>query len=157
MVNTPIGWGSEWSLRTKKIHLPLEDSKRLVSVGDITAHFSRHEFKCKGLHCCGGSDPINIELVRCLQSLRDMVGKPLIISSGFRCRKHNKDVGGAHNSQHIFGDGVDVKIPTGMNATTLKELAEKIPAFRMGGIGLYNTWVHLDIRKNGPARWDSRK
>ncbi len=126
-------------------------------MGDLTANFSRHEFKCKGLDCCGGSDPINIYLVKNLQNLRDMVGKSLIITSGFRCRKHNEAIGGAHNSQHIYGDGADVKVPTGMTPDQLKELAERIPAFKLGGIGLYSTWVHLDVRKNGPARWDSRK
>lgn len=126
-------------------------------MGNLTANFSRNEFKCKGLNCCGGSDPINIELVRSLQNLRDMVGKALIVTSGFRCRKHNTEIGGAHNSQHIYADAADVKVPNGMTPDQLKEFAEKIPAFKLGGIGLYSTWIHLDVRKNGPARWDMRK
>ena len=42
-----------------------------------------------------------------LQPLRDALGKPITITSGFRCHKLNKLVGGAENSQHKSGEAVD--------------------------------------------------
>jgi zinc D-Ala-D-Ala carboxypeptidase len=42
-----------------------------------------------------------------LQPLRDALGKPITITSGFRCHKLNKLVGGAENSQHQSGEAVD--------------------------------------------------
>jgi uncharacterized protein YcbK (DUF882 family) len=125
-------------------------------MGDITANFSRNEFACKGVGCCGGSAPINIDLVKALQNLRDLAGVPLVISSGFRCNTHNRNVGGVSNSQHVTGFGVDVLIPEGFTIGKIEELARRVQSFKMGGIGLYSSWIHLDIRTNGPARWDKR-
>ena len=125
-------------------------------MGDITANFSRNEFACKGVGCCGGSSPINKDLVKALQNLRDLAGVPLSISSGFRCLTHNRNVGGASKSFHTLGDAVDVLIPEGFTIGKIEELARRVQAFKMGGIGLYSGWIHLDVRTNGPARWDKR-
>lgn len=122
-------------------------------MGDLSKNFSRREFACRGKDCCGGSAPVHPELISGLQQLRDNVGVPLTISSGFRCRRHNAAVGGARQSQHTFGTAADVLVPSGWTATQLADLAETIDVFRDGGIGIYPTWVHLDVRPNGPARW----
>ena len=47
----------------------------------------------------------------CLQPIRNMLGKPMIISSGFRCPELNKLVGGVSNSQHLEGKAVDFTVP----------------------------------------------
>lgn len=44
-----------------------------------------------------------------LQPLRDMVRFPIVVTSGFRCPKLNKAVGGAKNSQHMKGEAADIK------------------------------------------------
>ena len=44
-----------------------------------------------------------------LQPIRDKYGKPLIVSSGFRCEKLNKAVGGAKTSQHCKGEAADIR------------------------------------------------
>lgn len=43
----------------------------------------------------------------CLQPLRDKLGKPIIISSGYRCQRLNKMVGGSNTSHHIQGMAAD--------------------------------------------------
>lgn len=43
-----------------------------------------------------------------LQPIRNKYGKPIIVSSGYRCPKLNKAVGGASNSQHTLGEAVDI-------------------------------------------------
>ena len=48
------------------------------------------------------------KLVEQLQRIRDRYGKPIIISSGYRCDKLNRAVGGAKNSDHIFGAAADI-------------------------------------------------
>jgi uncharacterized protein YcbK (DUF882 family) len=47
----------------------------------------------------------------------------------------------------------DVSCPDGMTAEDLAQEAEAIPAFQQGGIGIYPSWVHLDVRTTGKARW----
>lgn len=42
-----------------------------------------------------------------LQNVRDMVGQPIVITSGFRTEKLNKAVGGAGASQHMYGEAAD--------------------------------------------------
>lgn len=43
-----------------------------------------------------------------LQPIREAWGKPIVVSSGYRCPKLNKAVGGAANSQHAFGSASDI-------------------------------------------------
>lgn len=43
-----------------------------------------------------------------LQPIRDSYGKPIIVSSGFRCEKLNKAVGGSSTSAHVRGDAADL-------------------------------------------------
>jgi uncharacterized protein YcbK (DUF882 family) len=86
--------------------------------------------------------------------LRDAVGKSITITSGYRSPQHNKKIGGAKDSQHVKGMAADIKV-TGM---TPKEVALVIEGLiesgkiKQGGIGIYSSWVHYDIR-GIKARW----
>jgi len=118
-------------------------------MGDLTAKFSLAEFRCR---CGCGGDHIDMKLVHALQQLRDIIGRPLWVNSGFRCARHNRIVGGAPASQHTLGRAVDVR---GAPVSTIVAAAMQVPAFRAGGIGAYREWVHLDVR-DGRARWVRR-
>lgn len=43
-----------------------------------------------------------------LQPIREKWGKPIVISSGYRCEKLNKRVGGVKTSQHVCGSAADI-------------------------------------------------
>ena len=45
-----------------------------------------------------------------LEPLRVAMGRPINISSGFRCEQLNKSVGGVYNSQHLKGQAADISI-----------------------------------------------
>lgn len=122
-------------------------------MGDLSKNFSRSEFACKGTNCCGHSAPVQPELISALQALRNQLNLSLSITSGFRCNRHNESVGGAARSLHTLGMAADVACPEGMTAEDLAQAAETIPAFQQGGIGIYPSWVHLDVRTTGKARW----
>jgi uncharacterized protein YcbK (DUF882 family) len=115
----------------------------------LTKNFSLDEFKCKD-----GSDIPNnalsniIELAKNLQVLRDAVGKTITITSGYRSQKHNAKIGGVKNSQHVKGTASDIKVK-GMTAKEVALVIEGLIAsgkMKEGGIGIYPTWVHYDIR-----------
>ena len=115
----------------------------------ITENFSVAEHNCK----CG-----RCELQRCstllypsLQKLRKKIGVPIVISSGYRCSNHNKKVGGSTGSRHIFGEAVDIKVE--MN---LKEAAEEAVRIGFKGIGIYKSWLHLDVRSAPFAVWGGK-
>ncbi len=117
----------------------------------LSRNFSGREFACKGLGCCGGVAPMNPRLVEALQELRDILGEPLFISSGFRCFSHNSKIGSTDGSQHPRGTAADVWCH-GKTPRKIAAEAENIEAFRQGGLGIYNTFVHLDVRE-GRVRW----
>jgi uncharacterized protein YcbK (DUF882 family) len=115
----------------------------------LTKNFSLEEFKCKD-----GSDIPNnalsniIELAKNLQVLRDALGKSITITSGYRSQKHNAKIGGVKNSQHVKGTASDIKVK-GMTAKEVALVIEGLIAsgkMKEGGIGIYPTWVHYDIR-----------
>lgn len=111
----------------------------------LTENFTLAEFACR---CCGAAK-IDPELVRKLQQLRDRIGKPITITSGYRCPAHNKAVGGAANSQHLYGTAADIVVK-GMSPATVADHAEVIG---FGGIGRYAGFTHVDTRAT-KARWN---
>lgn len=68
-------------------------------------HFKKQELKCK---CCGIED-MDFNFVMLLDAIRETVGFPININSGFRCKKRNEEIGGSEDSQHLVGLAVDVK------------------------------------------------
>ena len=49
------------------------------------------------------------ELIDFLNPIREVWGKPIIVTSGYRCNELNKKVGGVSNSAHTIGYGVDLQ------------------------------------------------
>jgi uncharacterized protein YcbK (DUF882 family) len=121
----------------------------------ITKNFNLSEFRSKD----GKDFPLevikNIRVLAVqLQAIRDSIGKPIIINSGYRSPEHNKKVGGAVNSFHVKGMAVDFRV-NGMSQQDLFNKVEELiksGAIIQGGLGLYSSWVHYDIR-GIKARW----
>lgn len=82
-----------------------------------------------------------------LEELRAIAG-PLEVNSGYRCNEHNRKVGGSKNSYHPRNMAVDI-YSRKHAPDALAEMAGEIEAFWYGGIGIYPTFVHVDI---GPQR-----
>jgi uncharacterized protein YcbK (DUF882 family) len=93
------------------------------------------------------------ELADNLQVLRDVIGR-IDLTNAYRCKEHNADVGGATNSQHIKGKAADIKSNT-LSPSEIASIIDdlmKSEKFKLGGIGIYNTFTHVDIR-GYKARW----
>jgi len=114
----------------------------------LSEHFSRSEFVCR---CGCGKIKIEPRLIAALEELRVLTGQPIHINSGYRCPAHNRAVGGETNSFHMKGYAADITC-RGLTPRQVKKLAEKIPAFKGGGIGLYPGFTHVDVR-GYIARW----
>jgi uncharacterized protein YcbK (DUF882 family) len=121
----------------------------------LTNNFSLNEFKCKD----GGEIPNEVlknisTLAQNLQVLRDAIGKPITINSGYRSPKYNAKIGGVKNSQHLKGKASDISV----KEMTPKEVALVIEGLiesgkmKQGGIGIYPNFTHYDIR-GVKARW----
>ena len=85
-------------------------------------------------------------IVYCLQPIREKIGKPMIISSGYRNSTVNKLVGGAKNSQHLNGQAVDFTIK-GMSVTQIIEFIKKSGIEYDQCINEYDKWCHISYNK----------
>ncbi len=87
----------------------------------------------------------------CLQPIRNLIKKPVIITSGFRCKKLNNEVNGAINSQHLKGQAADFKI-NGMKPFEIIEIIKKSDIVYDQLINEYDKWVHISYNKNKNRR-----
>lgn len=112
----------------------------------LSENFSSLEFDCHGSGCCSETI-INPKLVEYVQKIRDHFGKPITVTSGYRCPIHNKRVGGATGSRHSKGDAADIVV----QGVTPREVAQYAESIGIKGIGLYETsadgyFTHVDTR-----------
>lgn len=104
----------------------------------ISEHFKKSEFTCH--HC--GECKINIELIIALEKLRNLIGQPIIVTSGYRCPLHNRNCGGVRHSQHLYGNAVDIKVKD-YSPTQIAYLAKQCG---FTWTKTYSTWTHIDVR-----------
>ncbi|MBF0421910.1 MAG: hypothetical protein HQL73_02840 [Magnetococcales bacterium] len=105
-------------------------------------YFSRAELACP---CCGKCD-MDPGFIVALDAVRKAYGKPMVITSGYRCFSHNASVGGVKGSAHLVGKAVDVR-------TTAEEAGKLIPVAKLHGItgiGHGHTFTHIDT-SHAPA------
>lgn len=125
-------------------------------MGDITKNFSRKEFACK---CGCGKDDISTKLVEICQVIRDRVDVPITISSGCRCEKHNKKVGGVPNSYHTQGLAADLHADNTIGGAGLyiaiKDLFDEglIPDLAYCIYYKKKNFCHIDIGKKRSNRF----
>ena len=114
----------------------------------LSTHFNSTEFDCHGSGCCSQT-LVNEKLLEYLEKIREHFGgKPITVTSAYRCPTHNRNVGGATGSRHSKGDAVD-SVVQGVAPRTVAQYAESIGIL---GIGLYETqadghFVHIDTRE----------
>ena len=117
--------------------------------------FKEKEFACK---CCGqlplstGSGQAPRENVKALVSevldpVREKLGMPIVVNSGYRCEKHNKDVGGVKNSQHLKGEAADIHC---QDNERLKQLI--IENGKFDQLITYPTFLHVSYKRTGGNR-----
>lgn len=112
----------------------------------ISKNFQYKEFDCHGKGCCS-TTIIDEKLVEYIQRIRDHFGKPITITSPYRCEVHNRRVGGATKSYHMQGKAADIVVQ-GISSREVAKYAESIGIL---GIGLYETsadgyFTHIDTR-----------
>lgn len=114
----------------------------------LTKNFDQSEFDCKGdRRCCScgcKETKLDSKLVRKLQVLRGLLGKPIVINSGYRCATHNACQNGAKRSKHMEGRAADIRVSDG--SVSPSALAKKAQELGFGCIGLYDDRIHVDTR-----------
>lgn len=135
-----------------------ENIKNPASLGSLSMtgkwrwpNFSIDEFKCK--HC--GEHVLDDEFMDKLQALRVEYGKPMKVTSGYRCPEHNSTVSSTgYSGPHTTGRAVDIAC-AGLDAYNLVYTAIK---HGFTGIGIAqkgpheSRFIHLDTLMEDHAR-----
>ena len=87
----------------------------------------------------------------CLQPVRDLIAKPMIITSGYRNKKANRLIGGVSNSQHLLGQAADFKVST-IKPSQIIEIIKNSDIEFDQLINEHNQWVHISYKKGKNKR-----
>lgn len=121
----------------------------------LTKNFHISEFMCHDGTPVPSDLVPNVQLLaKNLQVLRDTLGIPIFVVSGYRTPSHNAKVKGAKNSQHLKAKAGDLRVK-GKTPKQVADAIEKLIAEKkmmQGGIGIYPTFTHYDVR-GVKARW----
>ena len=109
----------------------------------VSKNFKRSELACP---CCKQMK-CKIGLIDCIQSIRDYLDMPIIITSAYRCKMHNSTIpGSSPESYHTKGLAVDIST-LGWCGYAIHDLLELITS-QDSGIGVYPTFIHFDLRND---------
>ena len=76
-----------------------------------------------------------------LESAREIAGIPFKITSGYRTKEHNAEVGGVPNSSHLVGVAADIAVSSGNERYIILNALIKAGFKR---IGIAKTFIHCD-------------
>lgn len=86
-------------------------------------------------------------LAACFEDVRALWGKPITILSAYRTPSWNSKIGGARNSQHLYGRALDLAPPEGVSIYEFyQNIYNNTDNFGIKGLGKYLTFVHIDVR-----------
>ncbi len=121
----------------------------------LTKNFHLDEFKCNDASPVPEEYMDNVILLtEQLQKIREHFDKPIVVISGYRSPDYNKKIGGAKRSTHMKAMAADIVI-SGVSSVEIWKVVKQMIAdgvIHKGGVGLYETFVHYDIRGRN-ARW----
>lgn len=100
-------------------------------------------------------DKLHLLITECLNPIREAYGKPINVTSGYRCAELNKAVGGVSNSQHVKGEAVDLVGKTNEETRRIYEIAKALwnfdqLLFERNGKG--SIWVHISYKNKRDNR-----
>lgn len=135
------------------VHFQLEaapqpqDKPQAGTFWDEIEYFTREELRCKcgGRYCNGFPAEPQGMAVQLADRARKYFGRPAQNVSFLRCATWNAISGGVANSQHMYGEAMDICIP-GVSADRLYSFLKQQPEVRYT-YKINNTNVHFDIPK----------
>jgi len=112
-------------------------------ISEFTASQTAVQFKINNMPDINSLDCLLDLIFFVMQPLRDKLGKPIIISSGYRCYELNQKVGGVATSQHIMGQACDFTVP-GMTVQQVFDFVQK-SGIEYDQLIHEGNWVHISF------------
>lgn len=125
------------------------DKPKTGTFWDDIRYFTREEFRCKcgGKFCDGYPAEMQEAVVKIADAAREHFGRPAHVISGLRCKRWNAHEGGVSNSQHMYGEAIDLRIDS-VDSETLRQFVASQQGHRYSYC-INDTNVHFDINKVG--------
>src|SRR6266511_1723339 len=130
------------------VNLPLYDTGPAVRAQKLSPHVTVAELVTSGGRAADHAR-ISVDLVRCLEAIRGQVGRPVVITSGYRSWRRNSEVYGKRNatptaSRHCSGQAADIRV-AGLTGMQIAKAALDAFGDRIG-VGIGDTYAHIDVR-----------
>ena len=103
-------------------------------------YFTYEEFDSPDVQ--GSGQMMSEDLILILESVREQLGKPVVITSGYRTPAHNQQIGGKPNSSHLKGLAADIACK---DSKYRFELVRELMEHGIDRIGIGDTFIHIDI------------
>ena len=113
-------------------------------------------FQVKEFACSDGSDVVVIHpfIPHICQLVRNKFNMPFVPNSAYRTVTHNKAVGGANKSNHIYGRAVDIPAKRGVTPKQLYDYVDTLFG-NWGEIGIYSWGIHVGVQDKKERFTDS--
>lgn len=129
------------------VALALVFRPEIAAADQVRPNFTQGEL-CKGHPGCVLDD----EFLDRLQALRERVGRPVVVTSGYRDPAYNAQVGGVPDSLHVHGKAADIKVA----GLTPEQVADAARAVGFRGVGVYDRHCHVDVGQRREWRGTSK-
>lgn len=108
-------------------------------------YFSIVEFECPD---CGRAD-MDETFLEMLDRARGIAQIPFYITSGFRCKKHNEEIGGKPDSAHLRGLAADIAVK---DSRSRFKIVEALIRAGFKRIGIAKDFIHVDADMTKPDK-----
>lgn len=126
----------------------------------LTTNFKSTEFDCKGNGCCS-TTIIEHDFIKMLQHFRNYLNVrigpnvTITVNSGYRCEKHNSEIGGSITSKHCWGKAADIIVKKSGTVLDAKRICCLAQDFGFNGIEYIDSGaLHVD---NRTGKWHTRQ
>ncbi len=109
-------------------------------------YFKPEEFNCTVTN----HNEMDSAFLEKVDELRELCAFPFVITSGYRDPTHPEEAKKDKPGTHSRGIACDIRVHNGAEKYTLVQNAMKL---KFGGIGIANTFIHVDSRDTTPVIW----
>lgn len=136
---------TQQTVSTPTITTPTQNKVNTGTFWDEIEYFTPQEFACHcgGTYCNGYPTEMDPVLIKAADKLRKHYKKPMNVSSGSRCAKHNANVGGVYNSRHLLGKAMDFAISGVSASEVVTWIKNNLPEIRYT-YAINANYVHMD-------------
>lgn len=106
-------------------------------------YFEYEEFDSPDIQ--GSGQLMDTKLLNMIDEAREIYGKPIHVTSGYRTEAHNRKVGGVDSSSHLKGLAIDVAC---VRSDDRFKMLSALLEVGFNRIGVAGTFIHVDIDKD---------